>query len=236
MNQPASSSDQHGFVGAVSGLSLADIIQVKGSNRYSGSLFVEHTGNSGAIFFHDGDVVHAEQRDLSGEDAFYAIMEWVGGTFRSEPKVLTTLWTINQPTGFLILEAFRRIDETKTTTQQPNKTGSAREGAPMSDISTKLSVVPEVEHALVMTKDGSIVDDKSYQAELLSANALFLSQFSTQLGAQFGLGDLKSVIVHGNSHHLFLYDSKRHHLCVSAAGTANVNSLDSEIRKVLAQK
>lgn len=31
MGQPALSTEQHGFVGAVSGMSLADIIQVKGA-------------------------------------------------------------------------------------------------------------------------------------------------------------------------------------------------------------
>jgi predicted regulator of Ras-like GTPase activity (Roadblock/LC7/MglB family) len=114
--------------------------------------------------------------------------------------------------------------------------GSAKEGVEMSEISTKLSVIPEIEQALVMSKDGSVVDDTSYQAELLGANGLFLALFSGQIGSQFGIGEFKSATVHGSEHHLFLFDSKRHHLCVSAKGSGNVNSLDSDIRRVLAQK
>jgi predicted regulator of Ras-like GTPase activity (Roadblock/LC7/MglB family) len=106
----------------------------------------------------------------------------------------------------------------------------------MSEISTKLSVIPEIEQALLMTKDGAIVDDKSYQAELIGANGLFLALFSSQIGSQFGIGEFKSATVQGSEHHLFLFDSKRHYLCVSAKGSANVTSLDSEIRKLLAQK
>ena len=106
----------------------------------------------------------------------------------------------------------------------------------MSDISTKLSVIPEVEQALLMTKDGAVVDDTSYQAELLAANCLFLALFAGQIGSQFGVGEFKTVAVHGSEHHLFLFDSKRHHLCVSAKGNANVTSIDSEIRRILAQK
>lgn len=106
----------------------------------------------------------------------------------------------------------------------------------MSDISAKLSIIPEIEKALVMTKDGGIVDDASYEAELLGANGLFLAHFSGQVASQFGLGALKSVTVHGSERHLFLFDAKRHHLCVSANGSANVNSLDADIRRVLAQK
>ncbi len=238
MGHPAVSTEQHGFVGAVSGMSLADIIQVKGGNRYSGSLVVEQSGNTGVIYFRDGDIVHAEQADLTGEEAFYAVMGWVGGTFRSEPKISTTSRTIDQSLGFLILEALRRMDEAhnNSTQGQQAETSSSREGTGMSEISAKLSVIPEIEQALLMTKDGSVVDDTSYQAELLSANGLFLALFAGQIGSQFGIGEFKSATVHGSEHHLFLYDSKRHHLCVSAKGSANVNSLDSEIRRVLAQK
>jgi predicted regulator of Ras-like GTPase activity (Roadblock/LC7/MglB family) len=241
MGQPATNTEHHGFVGAVSGMSLADIVQVKGGNRYSGCLIVGHRGNTGTIFFRDGDVVHAEQGTLTGEEAFYAIMGWVGGTFRSEPKVATTSRTIEQSLGFLILEALRRLDEAKNSSppkprQQPAEASSVREGTGMSDISVKLSVISEIEKALVMTKDGAVVDDSSYDAELLAANGLFLSLFSSQIGSQFGIGEFKAATVHGNDRHLLLFDSKRHHLCVSAKGSANVNSLDSEIRRVLAQK
>ena len=238
MGQPAVSTEQHGFVGAVSGMSLADIIQVKGGNRYSGCLAVEHRGNSGVIFFRDGDVVHAEQGNLAGEEAFYAVMGWAGGTFRSEPKISTTSRTINQPLGFLVLDALRRMDEAKNSApqKQPVEASDSREGAGMSDINKKLSVIPEIEQALVMTKDGVVVEDTSYQAELLGANGLFLALFSKQVGSQLGIGEFKSATVHGCEHHIFLFDSKRHHLCVSAKGSATVNSLDSEIRRVLAQK
>jgi predicted regulator of Ras-like GTPase activity (Roadblock/LC7/MglB family) len=244
MGQPVLSTEQPGFVGAVSGLSLADIIQIKGVNRYSGCLIVEHKGNTGYIFFRDGDVVHAEQGNLAGEDAFYAVMEWAGGTFRSEPKVTTTSRTINQSIGFLVLEALRHIDEAKNNTQQEHthqeqrveEASSSKEGAGMSDISIKLSVIPDIEQALVMTKDGVSVDDTSYEAEILGANGLFLALFSEQVGSQFGIGEFKSATVHGIEHHMFLFDSKRHHLCVTAKGSANVNSLDSEIRRVMAQK
>jgi predicted regulator of Ras-like GTPase activity (Roadblock/LC7/MglB family) len=219
-------------------MSLADIIQVKGGNRYSGCLIVDHMNKNGVVYFRDGDVVHAEQGSLEGEEAFYAVMGWAGGTFRSEPKVSTTSRTIDQSLGFLILEALRRMDEAKNSLQQEQRVeaGSSREGRGMSDISTKLSVIPEIEQALLMTKDGAVVDDTSYQAELLGANGLFLALFSGQIGSQFGIGEFKAATVHGNEHHLFLFDSKRHHLCVSAKGSANVNSLDSEIRRVLAQK
>lgn len=238
MGQAALNTEQPGFIGAVSGMSLADIMQVKGGNRYSGCLIVENRNKSGVVYFRDGEIVHAEQADLTGAEAFYTIMGWVGGTFRSEPKLSTTIRTIDQSVGFLILEALRRMDEAKNSSQKGGAAGagSSREGAGMSDISNKLSVIPEIEQALIMTKDGAVVDDTSYQAELLGANGLFLALFAEQIGSHFGIGEFKAATVHGTEHHLFLFDSKRHHLCVSANGSANVNSLDSEIRRVIGQK
>src|SRR6185369_3596388 len=102
MSQPAHKIEQDGFVGAVSGMSLADIIQVKANNRYSGCLAIEHLGKKGLVFLREGEVVHAEQGALAGESAFYAILGWAGGTFRSEPKVATTSRSINQPVAFLL--------------------------------------------------------------------------------------------------------------------------------------
>jgi predicted regulator of Ras-like GTPase activity (Roadblock/LC7/MglB family) len=238
MGQPAYKMEQDGFVGAVSGMSLADILQVKGNNRDSGCLVIDHLGKSGMVFLREGEVIHAELGELAGEEAFYAIMGWTGGTFRSEPKVATTSRTINQVLGFLLLEAFRRIDEAKNKAQTTKQAvaNSGKEGEGVSDINVKLKAVPDVEQALIMTKDGAVVDDSSYEAEFLGAHGLFLALFAGKIGSQFGVGDVKSVTVHGSEHHLFLFDSKRHHLCVSAKGSGNVNALDGEIRRVLAQK
>lgn len=106
----------------------------------------------------------------------------------------------------------------------------------MSEINQKLMSIQGVEHALLMTRDGVAVDDSTYDAEVLGAYTSFLASFGYQLGTQFGVGELKSVAVHGCEHHMFLYESKNHHLGVSAKGAGNFNALDAEIRRVLAQK
>ena len=106
----------------------------------------------------------------------------------------------------------------------------------MSEISLKLKTIPEVENVLVMTKDGAVVNDTTYEAEVFGAYTQFLGRFAEQVGSQFGVGELKSVAVDGSEHHMFLFESKLHYLGVSAKGAGNVNALDAEIRRVLAQK
>lgn len=106
----------------------------------------------------------------------------------------------------------------------------------MSDINGKLKAISGVELAVVITKEGQVIDDTSYKAELLGAHGLYLALFATQIASQFGLGGLKSAIAQGTEHHLFLFDSKRHHLCIAADGNCQINSLEAEIRRVMAEK
>jgi len=238
MAQCAPSMEQCGFVGAVSGMSLADIVQVKGGNRYSGCLVVEHLNKTGVIYFREGEVLHAEQGVLCGEEAFYLIMEWIGGTFRSEPKVSTTIRTIDQPLGYLVLEALRRMDESGAVSGRVRLAGSDKvnKSDSVSEIDTRLKTIPDIEQSLVMTREGTVIGDNTYQAEFMGANGMYLAHFASQLGSQFGLGELKSATVQGESPCTVADLSKRHHLCISAKSGGNVNVLDSQIRQVMSKK
>lgn len=106
----------------------------------------------------------------------------------------------------------------------------------VSDISQRLKAIPDVEHALVVGKDGVVVGDSSYEAEALGAYSQFLAKFGGQLGAHFGSGELRSAAVQGVDHHMFVFESKSQYLGVSAKGSSNVNALESALRQVLAQK
>ena len=64
-----------GFQGEIAGLSLADVIQLKGHNKYCGCITVEYNDQRGAIYFVDGEIIHAEQGKHSGEEAIYAILK-----------------------------------------------------------------------------------------------------------------------------------------------------------------
>jgi len=106
----------------------------------------------------------------------------------------------------------------------------------VGDISQKLKTHPDVEYALVISKDGEVADDSSYEAEVLTAYTRFLADFGGQMGAHFGAGDLRSASVQGDEHHLFVFESKSQYLGVSAKGSCNVTALESGLRQALAQK
>ena len=106
-----------GLSGTVQEVALADLIQMaclEGSDR---ELRISWEGRSGAIWISKGDVVHAEAGDLTGEDAFYAMMRWEGGEFtlkRAEPPERT----IQVPWNFLLIEGQRQADEGGRTDEE----------------------------------------------------------------------------------------------------------------------
>ena len=189
-----------GFQGEIAGLSLADVIQIKGHNRYSGCIKVEYNHNHGAIFFVDGEIIHAEQGVHSGEDAIYAILKWPGGSFSLAPEETTNICTIHCSLNFLLLEAHRRLDEENNRPEESfadviensERRQQPREPDPevpqqqrtMSAPAARVMTVAAVTYAVLLDKQGHPVQDSSQEAEALAAKGLFLANS----------GDRKSVV------------------------------------------
>lgn len=237
LTQPA----DKGFEGALSGMTLADLIQIKNINRFTGCLSVEHGSQKGVVFFRDGELVHAELNDKTGREAFFDIIHWPNGEFRADPKIVTTCRTINESLTYLLLEAHRLKDEqskpsSDEVAQVAQEPSVRKGGQPMSDINNKLRAIPDVEYAVVLTKEGVPVDDSSYEGSTYAANGLYLSMFASQLGSLLGAGDLISAAVQGSKHHMLLFQSKTHYLNITVSGTSQLGAIEASVRTALAQK
>jgi predicted regulator of Ras-like GTPase activity (Roadblock/LC7/MglB family) len=231
-----------GFEGAVAGLTIPDVIQMNALNRFSGCITVQFGRNSGSIFFRDGEIIHANQGDNVGETAFYEILQWPGGKFNLQPKVTTTSITIHESWKFLLMESCRLLDENRNKSRiidQPleKKTGAATEGSGMSsNISNTLIKIQGVSHAVLLGKDGIPVDDTSYEAENLAAQAVYLAMLGDRLGNIFGVGSVKGAAVQGKESHQLLFEAKNHYLSVAVKGENQLGVVEAEIRKVLSPK
>jgi predicted regulator of Ras-like GTPase activity (Roadblock/LC7/MglB family) len=231
------------FEGAVAGLTLPDIIQMNALNRFSGCISVQFGQLSGVIFFRDGEIIHAAQEDLVGEAAFYEILQWPGGKFNLQPKVTTTSITIRESWKFLLMEACRLQDENRNRPQNFNqplekKTGAAKEDNGMSsNISTTLAQISGVTHAVLLSKDGIPVNDDSFIAGNLAAQAVNMSMIGNQLGDLFGAGTVKRAAIQGKVSHLLVFEAKNHFLSIAVSGENQLGVVEAEVRKVLiAQK
>lgn len=236
-----------GFQGEIAGLSLADVIQIKGHNRYSGCITVEYQGNRGAIYFVDGEIIHAEQGSYTGEDAIYEILKWPGGSFSLAPEMTTNVCTIHCSLNFLLLEAHRRLDEENNKTASEESfadviENSERRKEPrpmetaqrtMSAAAARVMQIESVTYAVLLDKQGHPIQDDSIEAEALSAKALFLAQTGNSLGELLGLGELKSAAVQTKQFDLLMYDSKQHYLGIAVAAGSRLDAVEADVRAAL---
>jgi predicted regulator of Ras-like GTPase activity (Roadblock/LC7/MglB family) len=223
-----------GFKGAVAGLSLTDVIQLKGHNRYTGAITVQYGESVGVIYFVDGEIIHAEQDSDSGEQAIYKIIKWPGGTFNIHPEMTSNLCTIHYRTDYLLLEALRRMDE-ENAGAAPDKS-DAPQVTPrrtMSKIAARLQEISNITYAVLLDKQGVPVQDVSIEAVALSAKGVFLAKTGNQLGDLMGLGEIKAAAVHTTNFHLLMYDSKQHYLSIAVKPDCNLDAVEGEIKTAL---
>lgn len=229
-----------GFEGAMAGLTLADVIQLKGLNRFSGCITVEYGRQTGNIFFRDGEIIHAEQDNQVGDIAFFAIMRWPGGKFITRPTVTTTLHTIEDNWRFLLLEACRLMDESPADGMNND---AAMQSSPIQDdrgqsmrITDRLTSVAGVEYAVLHGNDGTPIDDDSDKGLALAAKGFYLALMGKQLGECLGVGTIRSAAVQGKGHHLLLFESRQQYLSIAAKGEGSPASIEAEIRKAFTPK
>lgn len=102
---------QHGFRGVMHDVQLQDILQLECLRRNSSVLVVSSKSESGEIFIRTGSIVHAAVGVLTGDAAFYHLLNLQDGEFRlkayDEPPVQTI--TANWET--LLMEAAQLRDE-----------------------------------------------------------------------------------------------------------------------------
>jgi predicted regulator of Ras-like GTPase activity (Roadblock/LC7/MglB family) len=224
-----------GFQGAVAGLSLTDVIQLKGHHKYTGSITVLYGNSEGIIYFADGEIIHAVQGSETGEEAIYQIIKWPGGSFTINPEMTSSVCTIHFRTDFLLLEALRRLDEERASgTDSGSGHGtSLTQRRTMSKVAARLLDINGVSYAVLLDKEGTPLQDTSIEANSLATKGLFLAKTGNQLGELMGLGDIKAAAVHTHNFHLLMYESKQHYLSIAVKSWFNLEKVEGEVKSAL---
>lgn len=87
---------QEGFNGSIDRAGIRELVELNCSNKRSSALWISRKEESGAIYFRDGDIIHAECGSLKGERAFFNILNWNKGTFKVDYNILATKRTISR--------------------------------------------------------------------------------------------------------------------------------------------
>lgn len=230
----APSRSSSGFEGEVAGLGLTDIIQINAGNGFSGLIRVHNGDQSGAIFFREGDIVHAELGEATGEEAFRGIIAWQGGRFAVQTNVVTALRTIHKKCEHLLLEAHRLQDERRAGAARASPPPPAQPAQPASIVEIARTV-PSVTNAVLLTRSGARVGGGGYETEVLGGQTLFLGLLANEIGSALAAGELRSATVEGSRRHLLAFTSKTHVLGVDARADTDVGAVDAALRAALAR-
>jgi len=112
-----------GFQGTLDGIDLMDIVQFNGLSKATSALKVTTADQEGMIFFKKGEVVHAMCDNTSGEEAFFKVLKFQGGTLQNIRGVEPPIVSIDKNLESLLFEVAVRNDE-ETGSQIPTTTQS----------------------------------------------------------------------------------------------------------------
>lgn len=103
---------EYAALGGDLGIGLANVVQVLEVSSRTGTLLLRSRGRTATIYFSDGRPIDAIACGKNGEPAFFAIAEWNEGTFEFSPRLPERERSIFASAQGLLLEAYRRLDET----------------------------------------------------------------------------------------------------------------------------
>lgn len=99
------------FQGSLKELLLPDIVQLVSVSGKTGKFVLTRDDREGHIYLRDGQIIHAEVGDVTGEEAVYALAIWDDGDFLFTPGSDPVEPTITKSNTNLLMEAARRLDE-----------------------------------------------------------------------------------------------------------------------------
>jgi predicted regulator of Ras-like GTPase activity (Roadblock/LC7/MglB family)/DNA-binding response OmpR family regulator len=103
--------ENEGFQGTVDGVDLIDIVQFNGLSRATAALKVTTGDKEGMIFFREGAVVHAMCGKEHGEEAFFTILGFNGGSLQNIRGVQPPVVSIHKSIEALLFETALKTDE-----------------------------------------------------------------------------------------------------------------------------
>lgn len=140
-----------GFQGTVDGVSLMDIVQFNGLSRATAALKVTAGEREGMIFFKEGEVVHAMSGKQIGEEAFFTILAFNGGSLQNIRGVQPPVVSIHKSVEALLFETAVKSDELAGKVEQDESddlvsleqiTGQSEEEEPEAAVYTPPATPP----------------------------------------------------------------------------------------------
>ena len=141
------------FTGSLSEIGIVDIIQTIDLSKKKGVVHLAHDGETGAIYFEDGDIVDAELAQQEGEDAVYRMMRWSEGFFDIDFRPIRREKKISVGVQQLLMEGLRRLDEWNRILEQLPPMATIF-NVDVLELIDRLDEIPDEVNGLVALFDG----------------------------------------------------------------------------------
>jgi response regulator RpfG family c-di-GMP phosphodiesterase len=100
-----------GFSGIISGINLADYIQMLCMNKITKAILIRKNKQQGIILVQEGKIVYTDTAELKGEEAFHEIMSWKEGQIKAIKVKKFPTPNINRDIQQLLLTSSMFINE-----------------------------------------------------------------------------------------------------------------------------
>jgi response regulator RpfG family c-di-GMP phosphodiesterase len=111
LDQQSAKRGPKGVSGSLREMGLPDIVQVLFHGRKTGKLNISAAGKRGEIHFLEGNIADALLGEVTGANAFYAMLKFDDGDFALDPSFKPAKRLIEESSEALLLEGMRRMDE-----------------------------------------------------------------------------------------------------------------------------
>jgi response regulator RpfG family c-di-GMP phosphodiesterase len=105
--------ESKGLSGSIDDFTLADIVQILQLGLKTARVEITSGGKTGILYILRGNITHASSGRLKGEEAFFEMMKWEGGSFNIQHGAKSNDVNVTSETMYLLLEALRLLDESK---------------------------------------------------------------------------------------------------------------------------
>lgn len=104
-------SENREIEGSLKQMGIADLLQILGQNRRSGTLALEAGDDRGEIFLSEGKPVNARSGATEGDKALFRLITWKEGSFAFVPATYSGATRIRRGMEEALLEGMRQADE-----------------------------------------------------------------------------------------------------------------------------
>jgi CheY-like chemotaxis protein len=234
--------EKKGFDGRISDLNLSDLIQMNCLGRLTNALHVKKGSHVGVIYFEDGHINHAALDDQIGEEAFFRILSWEGGSFSIEKGVKSPQESISKGWQTLLLEALNRADESRISEQQAFEVETEKKQLKLAKTLSDFILKKGIILAAILDNEGfplaSIVAEDYRDTYQISTVSPIISAFHNQMkefATKINMNETIAVTMEFEKGYLYLnfMHDKKEYFVVMADVDIQLGLLHMEIKKAI---